>query len=101
MSTIEVRLDAGVFSVDIVTQAAHRYTDAYFVEIKSSPADFIVRLTPKHVELDTGQIAEHLRNDALDEQLRALVRSETQDIHAVLIEAALRQALPPLSGRGR
>jgi len=101
MSTIEVRLDAGVFSVDIVTKAAHRYTDAYFVEIKSSPADFIVRLTPKHAEGETSQIAEHLCNDVLDEQLRALVRSETQDIHAALIEAALREALPPQSGQGR
>lgn len=101
MSTIEVRLDAGVFSADIVTKAAHRYTDAYFVEIKSNPADFIVQLTPKHVELDTDQVAERLRNDVLDEQLRALVRSETQDIHAVLIEAALHQALPSKSGQGR
>lgn len=101
MSTIEVRLDAGVFPADIVMKAAHRYTDAYFVEIKSSTADFIVRLTPKHAEGDTNQLAEHLRNDVLDEQLRALVRSETQDIHTVLIEAALRQALPPLSGQVR
>ncbi len=101
MSTIEVRLDAGVFSADIVTKAAHRYTDAYFVEVKSSPADFIVQLTPKHVELDTGRVAEQLRNDMLDEKLRALVRSETHDIHAVLIEAALRQALPSKSGQGQ
>lgn len=100
MSTIEVRLDAGAFSADIVTKAAYRYTDAYFVEIKGGPADFIVQLTPKHAALDTGQIAEQLRNDVLDEKLRALVRSETQDIHAVLIEAALRQALPPKSGQG-
>jgi len=100
MSTIEVRLDAGVFSADIVTRAAHRYTDAYFIEIKRSSGDFIVQLTPKHVEPDVGQVAEQLRNDALDEKLRALVRSETQDIHAVLIEAALRQALPPKSGQG-
>jgi len=101
MSTIEVRLDAGMFSADIVTRAAHRYTDAYFIEIKRSPGDFIVRLTPKHVVPDAGQVAEQLRNDVLDEQLRALVRSETQDIHAVLIEAALRQALPPQSGQRR
>ncbi len=101
MSTIEVHLDAGVFSADIVTKAAHRYTDAYFVEIKSSPADFIVQLTPKHVELDTDQVAERLRNDVLDEQLRALVRSETQDIHTVLIGAALHRALPSKSGHGR
>lgn len=100
MSTIEVRLDAGVFSADIVTRAAHRYTDAYFIKIKRSPGDFIVQLTPKHVEPDAGQVAGQLRNDALDEKLRALVRSETQDIHAVLIEAALRRALPPKSGQG-
>jgi His-Xaa-Ser system protein HxsD len=100
MSTIEVCLDAGVFSADIVTKAAHRYTDAYFVEIKCKPAAFIVQLTPKHVALDASQAAEHLRNDVLDEKLRALVRSETQDIHAVLIEAALRQALRPKSGQG-
>jgi len=101
MSTIEVRLDAGVFSADIVTKAAHRYTDAYFVEIKSGTADLIVELTPKHVELDTSQVAKQLRNDALDEKLRAVVRSETQDIHAVLVEAALHQALPSKSGQGR
>lgn len=99
MSTIEVRLDAGVFSADVVMKAAHRYTDAYFVEIKSSPADFIVQLTPKYVEVDTDEVAERLRNDVLDEKLRALVRRETQDIHAVLIEAALGQALPPKSGQ--
>ena len=101
MSTIEVRLDAGVFSADIVTRAAHRYTDAYFIEIKRSLSDFIVQLTPKQVEPDAGHVVEQLRNDALDEKLRALVRSETQDIHAVLIEAALRPALPSQSGQGQ
>lgn len=101
MSTIEVRLDTGVFPADIVTKAAHRYTNAYFVEIKASSGDFVVQLTPKHVELDTGQVAEQFRNDVLDEKLRALVRSETQDIHTVLIEAALCQAWSPKSGQGR
>jgi His-Xaa-Ser system protein HxsD len=98
MATFEVRLDAGLFSADMVTKAAHRCTDAYFVEIKSEPAEFVVQLTPRHAELDTGEVADRLRNDVLDEKLRALVRSETQDIHAVLIEAALRQASSPNSG---
>jgi len=101
MSTIEVRLDASAFCTDTVTKAAHRYTDTYFVEIKSNSADLIVELTPKRAGADTNQLAERLRNDVLDEKLRALVRSETQDIHALLTEAALRQALPPKSSQGQ
>jgi len=94
MSTIEVRFDAVLFSSEAVTRAAHRYTGEYFVQVENGISDLIVRLDPRSDGVDASRIAEHLRNSALDEQLREHVRKETSELHAVLVEAALRPALP-------
>lgn len=93
MSTIEVRFDPLFFSSEAVARAAHRYTDDYFVQIESGISELIVRLDPKGDEVDTSRAVEYLGNAVLDEQLRAHVRRETSELHAVLVEAALRPTL--------
>lgn len=93
MSTIEVRFDPALFSSEAVTTAAHRYTDDYFVQVESGISEVIVRLNPRGDGVDTSRAAERLCNTVLDEQLRAHVRRETSELHAVLVEAALRPTL--------
>jgi His-Xaa-Ser system protein HxsD len=92
MSTIEVRFDSVLFSSEAVTAAAHRYTNDYFVQIERGISHLIVRLNPRGDGVNASQVAEHLRNSVLDEQLRAHIRRETSELHAILVEAALRPA---------
>lgn len=97
MTTIDIRFDSEVFSADAVIRAAHRYTDEFFIQLESGGPDLLVRLAPKSDEVDTSRLAERLRNDVLDEQLRAQVRKETSELHTVLVNAAMR----PVAATGR
>lgn len=97
MNTIEIVLNGGLFSVDVIARTAHRYTGDYFVETVSTTSDVLVRLTPKTDSLSFHLLAERFRNDALDERLRERVRTETSELHTALVRAALHQAAPPLT----
>lgn len=94
MHAIEIVLDGGLFSADVVARTAHRYTGDYFVETLSAPSGLLVRLTPKKDSDNSYRLAERFRNDALDERLRERIRTETADLHTALVRAALHQALP-------
>lgn len=98
MDAIEVFLNGGLFSVDAVTRAAHRYTADYYTDIATHPDGFTIRMTPVSSEVDTRHLAERFRNDALDEQLRERIRAQTNDLHTLLVDAALSRARPPSGG---
>jgi His-Xaa-Ser system protein HxsD len=98
MDAVEIRLDAGLFSGDVVVRATHRYSGDFFIELISEPAGHLVRLSPKESSTNTERLAERFRNDALDECLRARVRAETSELQAVLVQAALREAKPHTRG---
>jgi len=86
-----------IFSTQAVVRAAHRHTATCTVDVQPVPDGVRVVLTPQAEGTDEALLAAQLRNDALDEQVRAGVREQTDALHAALIEAALRGALP---GRG-
>lgn len=98
MDAIDLQLDARLFSCDVVTRAAHRYSGEFFVELVSEADVFVVRLTPKTHQANTDQLAERFRNDVLDESLRERMRAETSQLRDTLIQAALQQARPAESG---
>ena len=101
MAAVDVYLEGAIFSLEVVARTAHRYTNEYFVEIKSSSPGPLVRLTPRAAETDTAQLTERFRNDALDERLRERVRIETSELQTVLVRAALQQATPKPLGQGQ
>jgi len=101
MNAIEIVLDGGLFSVDVIACTAHRYTGDYFVETVSTTSDVLVRLTPKTDNVNSHLLAERFRNDALDERLRERVRAETNELHTTLARAALKQATPLLTAVGQ
>ena len=101
MNAIEIVLDGGLFSVDVIACTAHRYTGDYFVETVSTASDVLVRLTPKTDNVSSHLLAERFRNDALDERLRGRIRAETCELHTTLVRAALQRATPPLITAGR
>lgn len=92
--TFWIDVDVGVFSPDIITRTAHRYTGEFFVEFALSPPPGRVALTPKHADADTSLLALRFGNDLLDERLRAQIREETADLQTTLVKAALREASP-------
>lgn len=96
MNAIEIVLDGGLFSADVIACTAHRYTGDYFVETVSTTSDVLVRLTPKTDKVSFHMLAERFRNDALDERLRERIRAETGELHTTLVRAALQQATPSL-----
>lgn len=101
MHAIEIVLDGGLFSVDVIARTAHRYTGDYFVETVSTPSGALVRLTPKTDSISSHLLAERFRNDALDERLRERIRAETGELHTALVRAALQQAAPLLTTTGQ
>ena len=55
-------------------------------------------LTPLEGNELPADLAGPLQNDALAENLRALIRTETHELHTQLITAALREATPRQPG---
>lgn len=101
MNAIEIVLDEGLFSVDVIARTAHRYTGDYFIETVSTPSGVLVRLTPKTDTISSCLLTERFRNDALDERLRELIRVETGELRIALVRAALLQAVAPLPPAGQ
>jgi len=101
MKAIEIVLDGGLFSVDVIACTAHRYTGDYFIEIVSTTSNVLVRLTPKTDSVTSHLLAERFRNDALDERLREQIRAETCELRTTLVRAALQQATPLLTAAGQ
>lgn len=94
MATTEVHLDGELFSADVVTRTAHRYTDEYFVEVKPRAQGYSILLTPQSTGTESTTLPQRIRNDALDERIRERVRDETRDLQNTLIKIALREANP-------
>ncbi|MBF6024902.1 hypothetical protein [Lysobacter niastensis] len=93
MDTIEVVMDRGLFSPDVIARTAHRYTADYFVEVSTADDRIVVRLTSKSASVDTAHLAKRFSNDAFDDRLRASVAAQTGELHTVLVRAALSEAL--------
>ena len=83
-----------MFPADVVARTAHRYTGDFFVEINAEPYGIQVRLTPQREDVQVDGTEQRFRNDLLDDLLREKVRVQTAELHAVLAQAALRQAQP-------
>jgi His-Xaa-Ser system protein HxsD len=98
MESSTIRLDRGLFSDDVVARTAHRYTGQCQVALHTDGADIVVVLKPLEALALPADLPGRFQNDALDERLRELVRSETHEIHSQLITAALREAVPRLPG---
>lgn len=94
MDAIWIDVDVGVFSPDIITRAAHRYTGEFFVEMALSPPAGRLAFTPKRADIDVEHLALRFGNDLLDERLRTQIREETADLQTTLVQAALREASP-------
>jgi len=88
---VELELD-GLFSAETVASTAQRYTSEFYVEIAAIPSGHQVRLTPIDDRALLDHLTQRFRNDALDERLRERVRAETAELHAVLVQAALKGA---------
>jgi His-Xaa-Ser system protein HxsD len=91
MDPVELTIDSALFSVEVLTRTAHRYTADFYVDIRTD-AGTRVYLTAKRPEVDTANLAQRFRNDLLDDRLRAVIAGETADLHAVLVRAALTEA---------
>jgi His-Xaa-Ser system protein HxsD len=95
MKTVEVVLDRELFAIDVAARTAHRYTADYYVDLRADVGEIFVRLTPKGAaSVDSNELAQRFRNDALDDRLRALVAQQTGDLQAALLRAALTEAQP-------
>lgn len=92
MDTVRVDIDTALFDNDTLARAMHRYTAEFFAEVSRSEAGVEVRLTPMRAEIETANLAKRFANDLLDERLRASIRAETGALHAILVQAALREA---------
>jgi His-Xaa-Ser system protein HxsD len=91
---MELVLDESVFSLDVVTRASHRYSRDFWVELSRGTGGLHLRLQPRQDSVDVACLEQRVRNDLLDERLRAAVRSSTDALRDVLVEAALGHARP-------
>jgi His-Xaa-Ser system protein HxsD len=91
MELTEVRLERALFSEDVVTRTAHRYTGNFFARIRIDDPHWVISLIPKNAESTLDELVARFENDALDELLRERIRTQTHEIHSTLVSAALRE----------
>ncbi|SFN10403.1 His-Xaa-Ser system protein HxsD [Dokdonella immobilis] len=94
MGTIELRFDAAIFSADVVVRTTYRYSGDFYTSVEHEATTFVVRLAPRSSTVNLALLEERFRTDALDERMREQIREETGEVHAALVTAALREAVP-------
>lgn len=94
MQDFTIWLDRRLFNEEVITRTAHRYTNFFHVKLHPNGDEIGVVLTAREGVDRPADLEARFRDDALDERLRESVRQETQDVHAELIRAALREAQP-------
>ena len=94
METIELELDAAMFSSDVLARTGRRYTADDFVERTRLASVHRVRSTPRRPDVLSEQFCEHFHTDACDDRLRERVWQQTGELHTVLMRTALLQASP-------
>ncbi|MBG9791012.1 hypothetical protein ABD76_00040 [Paenibacillus dendritiformis] len=94
MGSLTIWLDCSFFTNDVIARAAHRYSGRYETVLYTKNGRIGVQLSSRTGGKLPDDLEARFHEDALDERLRASIRKETQDLHAELIRAALREAQP-------
>lgn len=94
MHTVDIDLNAGVFSHSVVIATTHRYSDRFQVRISRTLENWQLRFEASGSDVEEEALRAAVMRDALDEQLRELVRARTAGLHEALINAALSGATP-------
>jgi His-Xaa-Ser system protein HxsD len=94
MDSSEFIIDRRLYSDEVATRAAHRYSGEYCVEILPHQEGLSVSFASHDGSPVPLGLRSRFFNDLLDENLRAMVRRETRGLHQELVRAALAQALP-------
>jgi His-Xaa-Ser system protein HxsD len=87
MSPEPVVFDLAAHSLDAIQRAAYRLSDRVSCEITISDGAVEVMLTPLDGNEPTGLEGE-LRNEVLDQILRARIREETTDVRNLVLALA-------------
>jgi len=94
MRYLDVHLDAEAFSHRAVVATAHRHTDRFTVGVGRESRHWVLHFAADDLPADEEALRASILRDALDEQLRDMVRERTGSLHETLIRAALLGARP-------
>ncbi|MCI5054841.1 MAG: His-Xaa-Ser system protein HxsD [Flavobacteriales bacterium] len=88
MPSSKVVFDGSVYSLDSIKRALYKFADKGLFELKKSDSEVVVEV----VSLSDGQCAEsllgQLRNEVIDQDLREMVKNETQSIRELILANA-------------
>ncbi len=88
--TTEVRFDLAVFSVDAVKAACYRFIDKFSptIEVRDSAICCLLQFDSKLTEAAVASEIENLKKEALDQELRLKVKTETEPIRNLILAHA-------------
>jgi His-Xaa-Ser system protein HxsD len=80
-------LDAAAHPADVVQRAAYRFSDILSVEISRDDDHLLCKIYARDADrLDTAM--HDLRNEIVDQVLRAQIREETRDVRNLVLAVA-------------
>ena len=90
---MDVTIDESLYPLPVVYRACYTLTGQYFVWLHRENDELRVRIWPQgDGEIDSDTVGGVLANTLIDEALRYQIASETLEVRATLVGAALKEA---------
>lgn len=84
---IEITFDLHAYSIDAIQRAAYGLASLASAEVRLRDADIICTLRPRTTP-PIADLADRLRDSAIDEALRERIREETADVRNLILSVA-------------
>jgi His-Xaa-Ser system protein HxsD len=86
---VDVVLEVGIYGVDPIAKAAHRFTDRCFVRLEHDDPEHVrCHLRAKRAGDDPCALVGEFENEVLDQMLRARVAAESESLRLLLLAHA-------------
>jgi His-Xaa-Ser system protein HxsD len=87
---VEIYFDKDAFSLNAIKKAAYRFIDKFSMDLKIEESKYFctLRFNENKTENSANLILEEFRKEVLDQDLRELIKAETEDIRNLILAHA-------------
>lgn len=89
MPDYSISIDLNIYNVEAVKRAIYKFADKFSADLKRDADSLTISLIPKDQNsFDFENIRAQLLDEILDQDLRATIANETEDIRNVIVAKA-------------
>ena len=93
MSDYLIKIDLSVYDAETLKKTIYKFADKFSADLNKNGSSLTVGLIPKNKEaFDFNDIKAQFLDELLDQDLRKIIASETEDIRNVIVAKAFANA---------